>query len=433
MENQDEKHFSRTLSVANFKREAAAEDQGEKRLKRWDSVRSVKSSMSRSVSALSDIVTVRSRKKTTASVRRPKQSTMRAKRGTQRGIASSSAARGSAQPAPGPVRGTHQIFGEPLDTVMGAQEDCQDTKQYHVPVFVNKALEHLRIRGVVEEGMLRIAASREETVMLKNQLNNNVPVDLYATSIHAIGDLLKSFVRDLPGSLLDQAFYDRWMAIGELESVDDRASQIKTLLLDLDRHRRAFVSVLFGGLHVLHRYERYTRMTANGLARVFAPNVLEAPGGDNLEQMKAITRITTVLETMLSHYEAIFKELSEQYPMVQSINETKAAALRPTRKPSAPQHRAVPPVPPAPVPAEAAAPATETRPMKKQKSELLLPAGTPASALVRCNTFAAGFHAPVDGSENVDGNSPHKALAEGKRVGGPSAALNVLTDQVVNL
>jgi hypothetical protein len=152
---------------------------------------------------------------------------MRAKRGTGRSMASASSARGSVQMAPAVVRGSHQIFGEPLDRVMMPQEDSEETKQFHVPVFVNKALEHLRIRGVREEGMLRIAASREETIMLKNQLNNNVPVDLYATSIHAIGDLLKAFVRELPGSLLDQAFYDRWMAIGDLESVTDRASQIK--------------------------------------------------------------------------------------------------------------------------------------------------------------------------------------------------------------
>lgn len=209
--------------------------------------------------------------------------------------------------------------------------------------------------------------------------------------------------------------------------------------MDLDRHRRAFVAVLFGGLSVLLKYQQYTRMTANGLARVFAPNVLDAPspGGDNMDQFKIIGRITTVLETMLTQYESIFKELSEQYPIIQSISEKKAADLRSKHKRAT--HRAVPAVP-APVVKEKVTPMvsssdeTIVRAVKKQKSELLLPvlALKTSANLVRCNTYAAGFQAPVDGDENTDGNSPRKTIVSASKRG-PAAALNVMTDLTVNL
>jgi hypothetical protein len=43
---------------------------------------------------------------------------------------------------------------------------------------VNKLIEHLNIRGINVEGVLRLAGSMEETMEIKNKLNSSQQPDL---------------------------------------------------------------------------------------------------------------------------------------------------------------------------------------------------------------------------------------------------------------
>ncbi len=80
--------------------------------------------------------------------------------------------------APAPVPESTRLFGMSLDVLMTRQAGVQNAEKFTVPVALNKMLEHLTITGTYVEGLLRMAASKEDTEALKYELNMGRPVDL---------------------------------------------------------------------------------------------------------------------------------------------------------------------------------------------------------------------------------------------------------------
>lgn len=73
---------------------------------------------------------------------------------------------------------------------------------------------------------------------------------------------MKSFVREIPGSLFDCTRWDRWMAIADIEDTKARSIQLRELLIELDMNRRAMITVLFFFIKELVRNHKHTRMVS---------------------------------------------------------------------------------------------------------------------------------------------------------------------------
>lgn len=399
--------------------------------------------MTRTVSNLSDIASKvtgsmrAARANKAATVRAPKQSKSTLRGGlmgtwaataapaaapTGGAAAAKLAAAKAAAPAVVPRT---QVFGVPLAELMERQEKqlAGDLrfKDLHVPHMANKLIEHVTIRGIKEEGILRLAASHDETDRLKQTINAGGQPDLYATSIHVIGDLLKGFLRDLPGSLLDSSKWDRWMAIAELDNVKERVVQCKALLLELDHNNRALITVLFKMFAEIARWKRYNKMDAVNLSKVFAPNVLQQASDkfDAVGQLSSIPRVACLVETLIVHYGVIFKELMVQHPPVTTVNIKKAAAARSSKATSSVRTtlRAAPPVPPPPKAAAAAKPAlvkmqSEVAPMRKDAT---------TTVLTRANTESL-----LSNSENRGNDDNRRSRSDGPSKLTPTKGLREL-------
>lgn len=146
--------------------------------------------------------------------------------------------------------------------------------------------------------------------------------DSYKPSIHCVGDLLKSFVRELPNSLFDLARMKEWMEAADIESLNMRARRCKAIVDSLDVHRRAVITVLFTFLHEVARFSKHSRMDASNLARVFAPNVLAQPNDekfDPIKEMIVIPKVTTIVETMVQSYDVVFCDLKNKFCLLRTI------------------------------------------------------------------------------------------------------------------
>lgn len=205
--------------------------------------------------------------------RAPTKSTLRGRKGTA--SAAHAAETSAPTPAPAPVEATpNALFGVPLDVLMRQQAALRDSEHMCIPMTWNKLLEHLSIRGRMVEGILRMASSRDETDAIKRVLNAGQAPDLYSVSVHSLGDLLKSLVRELPEGLLSYALWADWMKVADQEREIARAQQCKGLLERLDVARQAAVTVLFAFLKEITKYSQHNRMTASNLAKVWAPNMV---------------------------------------------------------------------------------------------------------------------------------------------------------------
>jgi hypothetical protein len=308
------------------------------------------------------VETIRSSKKSSVTLRAPKES-----RGSLRGAgmmgtwggksAKQAAASLAVQPTAPlvivPARNQEKhVFGMPLHVLMERQEknldhfsveDKEKLRMLTVPLIVNKMIEHLLLRAVKEEGFLRIAASRDETDSFKQMINNGEAVDFYKISVHAIGDLLKSFVRDIPGSLFEASKMDRWMAIADLEPAATRAQQCKNLLLELDHNNRALITILFRLLNQVRKKQVQivvnccnknwkvvlnkgsNKMDVINVGRVFAPNILVPR--DAIMSMTCIPKVAIIVETLITHHTLIFKELDVQHKVTPVFFKKKDAFL----------------------------------------------------------------------------------------------------------
>jgi len=204
-----------------------------------------------------------------------------------------------------------------------------ETQRFHIPCMMNKMLEHLQVRGKCEDGILRIAGSREEADTAKRQFDSGNAVDLYNTPIHVIGDLIKSFIREIPGSLFDIRRLDDWLALAGIESLADRTDAIAKLVSKLDAPRRALICVLFSVLFDLTKSSVANRMTCDNMAKVITPTVM-ALHDCTFDQHKifaALNLLTGIVETMIEHHAMVFGA-KPHYTLQFTINMQKASKLR---------------------------------------------------------------------------------------------------------
>lgn len=250
--------------------------------------------------------------------------------------------------APMPSHPGKRMFGVALEDLMERQSKIAHSTEFHIPIFLNKVVEHLQFRAVRTEGILRVAGGKEETNNIKAKLNAGESVDLYRINVHVLVDLLKSFIRELPGDLLDGTKMDKWVALADIEDNSRRAIQIKSLILELDRYRKAVLTVLLTLFHEVTRNFEFTKMDTSNVARCFAPNLLDKSMAELSPsvQMHSTFKITTVVETMLCKYDFIFRELQAQYRLVKTINFVNAASKREGTARIKSSLRSVPPTPP---------------------------------------------------------------------------------------
>jgi hypothetical protein len=168
--------------------------------------------------------------------------------------------------------------------------------------------------------------------------------------------------------LFENSKYDRWIAIAEIESPVQRAKACKAMVLELDHYNRALITVLFYMLHDMIRYCKYTQMDSKNLSRVIAPNVFmqDTSSALTIAEFTSMAKVIEIVETLISQFDVVFRELKVQHPLVQTINQKKAASLRSNMRKG--ERREVPSVPPSKE--NTAAVEAESKPaLLKRKSE----------------------------------------------------------------
>lgn len=120
-----------------------------------------------------------------------------------------------------PEKISRPVFGVPLP------ESIAIASKANLPAIVFRCIEYLEAkRAEEEEGIYRLSGSSAVIKGLKDRFDTEGDVDLLRVDEHwdphAIGGLLKTFLRDLPHSLLTRDLHPRFLAVmGEL-NVDHR-------------------------------------------------------------------------------------------------------------------------------------------------------------------------------------------------------------------
>jgi len=104
------------------------------------------------------------------------------------------------------------VFGVSLDESLKVSQIC------NLPSIVFRCIEYLEVKKAdQEEGIYRLSGSTAVIKSLKDRFNAEGDVDLLAIDEywdpHAIAGLLKSYLRDLPASILTKDLHYRFLTV----------------------------------------------------------------------------------------------------------------------------------------------------------------------------------------------------------------------------
>lgn len=183
-----------------------------------------------------------------------------------------------------------RLFGQPLCKI------CPD--EHSLPKPLTEALLLLRKRGPSTEGVFRKPCNNKNMRDIREQLNNGLEVDMEVQPVVLLVGLLKSFLKELPGSLLVSQLYDKWMAALDNEDAQQRALGIKKVVDDLPGPNKLLLQHLVCVLHHILQNADANKMDAYNLAVCIAPTLLQldcTPLDEQKEKMKKITELTQFL------------------------------------------------------------------------------------------------------------------------------------------
>uniref|UniRef100_A0A668A0H2 T cell activation RhoGTPase activating protein b n=1 Tax=Myripristis murdjan TaxID=586833 RepID=A0A668A0H2_9TELE len=190
-----------------------------------------------------------------------------------------------------------QLFGQPLCKI------CPDNSS--LPKPLTEILVLLWKKGPSTEGVFRKPCHNKNMRTIREQLNSGLEVDMESLPVVLLVGLLKSFLKELPGSLLVSELYDNWMKALDNEDTQQRALEVKRVVDMLPGLNKLLLQYLLSVLHRILENEDATKMNAHNLAVCIAPTLLQldsTPLDEQHDQMKKVEMLT---EFLIEHSEIV--------------------------------------------------------------------------------------------------------------------------------
>ncbi|KAM8846656.1 T cell activation RhoGTPase activating protein b [Synchiropus picturatus] len=194
-----------------------------------------------------------------------------------------------------------RLFGLPLHKI--CPDDCS------LPKPVNEMLLLLRKRGPATEGVFRKPCNTKNMRDIREKLNSGQEVDLEGQPVVLLVGLLKSFLKEIPGSLLVSELYEKWMAALDIEDVQQRAVDIGMMVEQLPRCNRLLLQHLLCLLHHILQNADINKMNASNLAVCIGPTLLQLDDTPLEEQKDKMGKVTELTQFLIEHCELLGENL----------------------------------------------------------------------------------------------------------------------------
>ncbi|KAG6890294.1 hypothetical protein C0995_009500 [Termitomyces sp. Mi166 len=169
------------------------------------------------------------------------------------------------------------VFGVPLD------ESLEVAQIANLPAIVFRSIQYLEAKKAEqEEGIYRLSGSSAVIKNLKDRFNMEGDVDLLASDEywdpHAIAGLLKSFLRELPASILTRDLHLRFLAVIDFVNPQERIRELSQLIAALPLANYSLLRALTAHLILIVQNSSVNKMTMRNVGIVFSPT-LGIPAG----------------------------------------------------------------------------------------------------------------------------------------------------------
>lgn len=238
-------------------------------------------------------------------------------------------------PSPPPQVKPHKnsrVFNVPLQNLQLTDAILVNGGVVQVPHFISDSCQKI-LDHAETEGIFRKAGSAQRLKEIRAGLENGKPVSR-SLNVIDLGDVLKSFFRDLPDPLLAPGMCQEMMLRCLL--IPREREQVRALLLTcllLPSVTLSTLSFFMQFLHKIASQAKVNRMTVQNLAIVFTPSLM--PLNEQFNSIRLSNHVK-VIEMLIEHSMEIGivpKEIVDQLSVVaattqQSAQEAKAKAKK---------------------------------------------------------------------------------------------------------
>ncbi|KAF9245269.1 hypothetical protein BU15DRAFT_85605 [Melanogaster broomeanus] len=169
------------------------------------------------------------------------------------------------------------VFGVSLDESLDVAEIAR------LPAVVFRCIQYLEAKKAeLEEGIYRLSGSSAVIKGLKDRFNAEGDVDLLASDEywdpHAISGLLKSFLRELPASILTRDLHMKFLSVMDFVEPQERIRELSHLIASLPIANYSLLRALTAHLILIVQNSSINKMTMRNVGIVFSPT-LGIPAG----------------------------------------------------------------------------------------------------------------------------------------------------------
>lgn len=172
------------------------------------------------------------------------------------------------------------VFGVPLTESIAVSSIHEGLA---LPSVVYRCIEYMEKRNAyLEEGLYRLSGSSAVIKTLKDRFNMEGDVDLLAEDQfydpHAIAGLLKTFLRELPTSVLTRELHMDFMRVHEINDRAERVNELGRLVSQLPLANYSLLRTLCSHLINLIQHAEVNKMTMRNVGIVFSPTLAIGAG-----------------------------------------------------------------------------------------------------------------------------------------------------------
>ncbi|EXJ79023.1 hypothetical protein A1O3_08524 [Capronia epimyces CBS 606.96] len=184
-----------------------------------------------------------------------------------------------------------------------------------LPAVVYRSIEFLRAKKASnEEGLFRLSGSNIVVRQLKDRFNTEGDVDLLTDEedydVHAVASLFKTYLRELPSTLLTRELHLEFLKVLELNDKAQKIATFNTLVHQLPAVNYSLLRTLSQYLLEVVQNADRNKMSVKNVGIVFSPTLnIPAP----------------VFATFLTDFGAIFDDPSDQESIRSAENEREGA------------------------------------------------------------------------------------------------------------
>ncbi|KAJ7743185.1 hypothetical protein B0H16DRAFT_1322921, partial [Mycena metata] len=163
-------------------------------------------------------------------------------------------------------------------------EESLDVAQIaNLPAIVFRCIQYLEAKKAdQEEGIYRLSGSSAVIKSLKDRFNMEGDIDLVGSDEywdpHAIAGLLKSFLRELPASILTHNLHLRFLSVIDFVDPQERIRELSQLISALPIANYSLLRALTAHLILIVQNSTVNKMTMRNVGIVFSPT-LGIPAG----------------------------------------------------------------------------------------------------------------------------------------------------------